>query len=50
MWLQGSGGWVMSMHYYNGQDSGTPYLRLMRMTIGAGGWPELAPMMQNRVA
>ena len=35
------GGWIASMHYYNGKDGGKPYLRLMRM-VSQDGWPVLS--------
>lgn len=37
------GGWIASMHYYNGTDAGKPYLRLMHMK-SQDGWPVLAPI------
>ena len=36
------GGWIMSMHYYNGKKDGAPCLRLMRMKIGPNDWPRLS--------
>ena len=37
-------GWIASMHYYNGNDAGQPYLRLMNMT-SKDGWPILSELL-----
>ena len=35
--------YLMSMHYYDGYDSGRPKLRVMPLTVDADGWLAFLP-------
>ena len=37
--LRNGSGWLLSMHYYDGQDAGEPKLRVVGLAVGGGGWP-----------